>query len=147
MDRMIKDKVSGKFVKHDTPNTCTIDGCTSPVRGHGLCNKHLLRVQRHGDPFFRKRKANGEGPKYHRNKKYRIIKTKDGKWKGEHRLVASAILDRQLQAAEIVHHKDNDPSNNAPDNLAVMSRRDHVFKHPEVLDNLSLGPKCRWGTR
>lgn len=34
-----------------TPRICSIDGCGKPHRGHGFCNAHLLRWQRHGDPL------------------------------------------------------------------------------------------------
>ena len=37
----------------------------------------------------------------------------------EHRLVAERILGRYLAPTEVVHHKDDDPSNNAPENLLV----------------------------
>ena len=30
--------------------TCTIDGCCGKHKGHGLCNKHLIRTRRHGSP-------------------------------------------------------------------------------------------------
>lgn len=33
--------------------TCVVEGCESEQRGksHGMCNKHRLRLQRHGDPY------------------------------------------------------------------------------------------------
>ena len=37
----------------------------------------------------------------------------------EHRLVAEQSLGRYLTATEVVHHRDEDPGNNAPDNLIV----------------------------
>lgn len=27
---------------------CTVDGCQAPVKGHGLCNAHYLRLRRYG---------------------------------------------------------------------------------------------------
>lgn len=39
---------------------CGVPECDGAVRGRGLCNKHLLRLQRHGDPLLRKKAANGE---------------------------------------------------------------------------------------
>lgn len=37
----------------------------------------------------------------------------------EHRLIAESILGRHLRSTEVVHHKDDDPSNNDPSNLMV----------------------------
>ena len=45
----------------------------------------------------------------------------------EHRLVAESVLGRYLLPAEVVHHKDDDPSNNDPENLQVFdSNADHL---------------------
>ena len=30
---------------------CKIDGCLSKVKGHGLCNKHLKKYRKYGDPL------------------------------------------------------------------------------------------------
>lgn len=35
-------------------NICSVPECESFVRGHGLCNMHLLRWQRHGDVNHRR---------------------------------------------------------------------------------------------
>jgi len=55
----------------------------------------------------------------------------------EHRVVLAATVGRALTSVEVVHHKDGDPSNNAPDNLALLpSQSDHMrihrYKNPEV---------------
>lgn len=42
-----------------------------------------------------------------------------------HRLVASAKLGRPLEPDEDVHHLDGDRLNPAPDNLKVLSHREH----------------------
>mgnify|MGYP001607602161 CR=1 FL=1 len=34
-----------------TIRTCSVEGCVSAVSGHGYCNRHHLRWQRHGDPM------------------------------------------------------------------------------------------------
>jgi hypothetical protein len=42
--------MAGRTVKEWIGATCSLDGCTSPVKGHEFCNKHLKRFQKHGDP-------------------------------------------------------------------------------------------------
>ena len=39
---------------------CKLEDCTAPSFVNGYCNKHNLRYKRHGDPYFRKKAANGE---------------------------------------------------------------------------------------
>lgn len=47
----------------------------------------------------------------------------------EHRLVMESVLGRYLTASEIVHHKDGNTTNNAPENLEVMTRGEHNRRH------------------
>lgn len=47
----------------------------------------------------------------------------------EHVVVAEKALGRYLLRHEVVHHKDGDKRNNAPENLEVMSRREHAAHH------------------
>lgn len=47
----------------------------------------------------------------------------------EHRLVMEDVLGRYLTKEEIVHHINNNPSDNRPENLEVASRADHTRDH------------------
>lgn len=61
----------------------------------------------------------------------------------EHRLVAEEKIGRPLRNGEVVHHIDGDKHNNDPDNLAVMSQREHMLQHGLGLP----GVPPRWKTR
>lgn len=52
------------------------------------------------------------------------------RWMYEHRQVAEQMVGRPLKPTEHVHHKDHDPRNNSPDNLVILSSRDHLLQHP-----------------
>lgn len=47
----------------------------------------------------------------------------------EHILVAEKKIGRSLKDREVVHHVDNDKTNNHPDNLVVMSIGEHAHIH------------------
>lgn len=47
----------------------------------------------------------------------------------EHRRVAEQKLGRLLRSDEIVHHLDGDKRNNTPENLQVLTRREHILEH------------------
>jgi hypothetical protein len=60
---------------------------------------------------------------------YRRISV-DGKMVLEHRHVMEGVLGRPLLPGEIVHHRDGDGLNNAPDNLELLrSQSEHVQEH------------------
>ena len=48
------------------------------------------------------------------------------------RKVASETMGRPLTSDEHVHHIDGDPSNNTPENLAVMGRSEHLQLHAAI---------------
>ena len=50
--------------------------------------------------------------------------------KSEHRLIAEHNYGA-IPKGHVVHHRDFDPLNNAPENLQVMSREDHIKLHSE----------------
>lgn len=53
----------------------------------------------------------------------------------EHRLIMEKCLGRKLLRNEIVHHKDEDKSNNKLENLEIMSRA-------EIAGNIKKERKC-----
>jgi len=62
---------------------------------------------------------------------------------GEHILVMEASLSRHLKANEMVHHKDNNPSNNYINNLQLMTIKEHKQYHANLQkDRVTF--KCIW---
>ena len=67
----------------------------------------------------------------------------------EHRLVAEKMIDRILLRREIVHHWDENPKNNKPDNLCVFRNnashtRLHAFARRHRIDIVSLKFSQSW---
>lgn len=58
------------------------------------------------------------------------IRQADGSWKRRYHVVMERMLGRPLRPGEGVHHKDEDPANDAPDNLELFtSNHEHRLKH------------------
>jgi len=51
----------------------------------------------------------------------------------EHRVIAERMLGRALRAGEIVHHRDGNKLNNAPENLCVLLQSEHVRGHYSMM--------------
>lgn len=64
---------------------------------------------------------------------YVNITLPDGRRENEHRLVMESVLGRRLLSSEIVHHKDEDKTNNDPSNLELTTRSEHINMHREEL--------------
>jgi len=58
-----------------------------------------------------------------------------------HRVIMENKLGRLLRENEIVHHKDEDKTNNSPENLHVMDRGDHAAHH-ETEDDVEKCDEC-----
>ena len=60
---------------------------------------------------------------------YKRLKLPDGTTRDEHRLVMEEHIGRKLEWFEIVHHKDEDKSNNDLDNLEIVLLPKHSSMH------------------
>lgn len=62
-----------------------------------------------------------------------VIVCRDGSLMLFSRAVMAAEEDRLLQSDEIVHHVDEDPTNDDPSNLQLVTREEHIEIHREGL--------------
>ena len=60
---------------------------------------------------------------------YVYVRDELGRWIHEHRVVAERALGRPLVRGEHVHHIDEDPANNDPANLLVLTAAQHRRLH------------------
>jgi len=84
-------------------------------------------------PFYRK---DFQGHGY-----YNIYTTKRSEnswngWRAEHHLIAEWSSNKQVKKGiEHVHHIDFNPSNNCPENLAIMDAKEHLSYHARLSSN------------
>lgn len=82
-----------------------------------------------------------------RSQDYVWLTSGKGQARGEHRLIAAFHAGRALNTGEVVHHRDYNALNNAPDNLAVMSVEAHDDLHrADMLGNNNPMRERWWGT-
>jgi len=108
-ERAVRKGLLGKF--------CCIAGCSKPLRCRGLCGMHYRRWRKHGDPNIAKPYA-GKGNGSVENGGYRKRQV-NGRRMRLHVEIAEKALGMRLPKGAVVHHMDEDPSNNSPDNLVI----------------------------
>lgn len=73
-----------------------------------------------------------------RYNKYKKIYNFSKGWQSEHVIVAEQF-ERPLNDNEVVHHQDFNGSNNSPENLRIMTKKDHIEFHSNHSKNVLWG--------
>jgi PDZ domain-containing secreted protein len=71
---------------------------------------------------------------------YWMIKVESGRWRYEHRVIAEIKIGRSLKRWEQVHHVNRVRDDNRPENLEVMTKKEHKALHRAL--GRTLYPKC-----
>lgn len=61
--------------------------------------------------------------------RYRQVTTPDGRKMLEHRWVMEQVIGRRLRSDEQVHHRNHDRLDNRPENLELVTSREHGQRH------------------
>ena len=106
---------------------CSIEDCEkTKIAARGMCWKHYLRWNRHGDATINKIKGYRSGR--YVSMGYVMIHLGGNDYKAEHVLMAEKALGRPLPHGAEVHHVDRDRQNNntkSPWNLVICP--DHAY--------------------
>ncbi|HDR9834275.1 TPA: HNH endonuclease [Burkholderia multivorans] len=95
---------------------CKEGNCNNPITARGLCNKHYKRFKRNGT-LSRVNREWGSGTIHPITG--RIYMHTNGKLKLQHIHIAEKALGKELPNGAQVHHVDENPQNNAPENLVI----------------------------
>lgn len=116
------------------PRDCQRCGTTfTPSKGYHqarFCSKRCIWEVTKGPEFnarISRENAQERGNRQRDRGAGKTYRKRDGRH--EHRIVAEQMLGHPLRRGEIVHHIDGDKRNNAPENLRVMTQREHMQEH------------------
>lgn len=95
-----------------------------PRRPHRCCSRKCSVAARTGI-----RNPNRKGSRFVTKQGYIFLRLPNDRLIFEHRLLMEQILGRTLLENEVVHHINNNKSDNRPENLALMTNSQHGIHH------------------
>lgn len=112
-------------------NKCSVENCDGALVARSFCNRHYLKFKKHGDPLKGKSKVK-DGDGCLRSDGYVIYQCENVKTLA-HVLVATKALGKPLPKSAVVHHVDENPSNNDPQNLVICPNQAyHMLIHQRM---------------
>ena len=117
--------------------------CSPVCAGNAKVRKPLCacgcgqRVARHGRRFVShhgNRFQHGPQPRFDAHKGRWVVTARDGTTELWYRVVMANIVGRPLRPEEVVHHKNENPADDRPENLRLYpSHAEHMrYEHPTV---------------
>lgn len=115
--------------------TCSIKDCTNKHYAMGWCEKHHGRWRRYGDPekLLTAPRGSAINAQGYRNYGGRL----------EHVEVAEKAIGRKLNSGEVVHHVDENKTNNNSSNLVICSIGYHKVIHQRT-NALNASGNANW---
>jgi hypothetical protein len=112
---------------------CVVDGCENEARARRMCKCHYMKwwhSEGKSEPRLRSPAGTGSGSWrgyiYHRE---------GGAYVGEHRKIAEKALGKPLPPGAVVHHVNEKPWDNRPENLVICpSQEYHKLLHKRMKD-------------
>lgn len=102
---------------------CIVEGCPNLPASRQMCDKHYTRWMRHGDPNKTLRAWRSDNPER---------ADRRGHWQAN-RLLNPEHCELEphgyCSPSVIVHHVNEDPTDNRPENLRVLCTRHHILHH------------------
>ena len=122
--------------------SCKVDNCNcTTIKARGMCNKHLSKFYKYGDPLVKMRRESGTGHIRIDGYKWNTI---NGKRILEHRHVMEQHLGRKLLESkyETVHHLNKDKLDNRIENLQLTTLSEHTTHHLTRFPVVNNHKKC-----
>lgn len=113
--------------RSQTLKPCVIDGCDNPRYVRQMCVTHYTRWLRHGDPQTALRPWRTDDPERAKRR---------GRWRAQQSNLGKPceLNDAYCGGRIVVHHVNEDPTDNRAENLRVLCDRHHRLTHAGDFD-------------